>query len=141
MRKYTEKRRGFTLTELAVVLAVLAIVTTMIVSFNALVSNRRAVSQARLDALNDIKVAEAVIENYIEKNGTSADISFADHVLTVGTRTVTLERVTNITFDTQGEADTIYFCTLEYTIPGQAAPESYTFCVYPYVGEAIGGAG
>ena len=46
-------RRGFTLTELVIVLAVLAIVSTMVISFTAMVTNSRQLSSARLDALGD----------------------------------------------------------------------------------------
>jgi len=147
MRKRMKNRRGFTITELAVVLAVLAIISTMVITFNSLVSNRRAASQARLDALNDIKIAEAVIEDHIEKNGITFDdngnpndISYADHILKVGERTVSLERVTEVNISSRGgDADKIYYCTLRYTIPGQDALQIYTFCVYPYVGKAVGG--
>lgn len=61
-------RRGFTLTELVIVLAVLAIVSTMVISFTAMVTNSRQLSSARLDALGDVRVAEAVIESFIEEN-------------------------------------------------------------------------
>ena len=146
MRKRMKNRRGFTITELAVVLAVLAIISTMVITFNSLVSNRRAASQARLDALNDIKIAETVIEDHIEKNGITFDdngnpddISYADHILKVGERTVSLERVTEVNVSSGGDADKIYYCTLEYTIPGQDATQTYTFCVYPYTGKTVGG--
>ena len=61
-------RRGFTLTELTVVLAVLTIVLTMVVSFTAMINNSRQISSARLEALQDIQVAETVIERFIEGN-------------------------------------------------------------------------
>ena len=59
-------RRGATLTELMVVIAVIAIVAVMVVSFSAMVSGGREMAQAKLDALQDIRLAESVIENFIE---------------------------------------------------------------------------
>ena len=136
-RKNRDARRGFTLAELAVVLAVLAIVTTMVVSFDALMHHRREVSQAKLDAMNDIKLAEVLIENYIEKNEVTIDngrisgITYENNELKAGTSKVTLEKVTDITFvfKTENTNGKIYFCTIDYTVPGKDAAESYTFCV------------
>ena len=61
-------RRGFTLAELSIVLAVLAIVSTMVVSFTIMANKNTQVSTARLEALQDIRVAEAIIEDFIEEN-------------------------------------------------------------------------
>ena len=61
-------RRAFTLTELTIVMAVLAIVLVLVTSFTAMVSNSRELSAARLEALQDIRVAETIIENFIEGN-------------------------------------------------------------------------
>ena len=155
MKRITNRRKGFTLAELAVVLAVLAIVITMVASFDALMHQRRKVSQAKLDAMNDIKLAEALIENWFETNEiqtinlTTAtntnekELSFSDHILRAGDAKVTLEKVTNITFKFKFESDgdKIYFCTIEYTLPGKDAPETYTFCVDPSIGETNGGSG
>ena len=62
-------RRGFTLAELTIVLAVLVIVSAMVVSFTAMVSNSRQLSTARLEALGDVRVAETLIENFINEVG------------------------------------------------------------------------
>ena len=157
-------RRGFTLTELSVVLAVLAIVSTMVVSFTVMVSNSRALSSARLDALGDVRVAEANIEHFIEENDSvtvTADkkslsangktLSFTlENGKTVGgtleikpigenttaDTSLTLERVKSITFEYYGgDTDEIYYCTIHYEIGGK--DYTYIFCVNPYVGESI----
>lgn len=157
-------RRGFTLTELSVVLAVLAIVSTMVVSFTVMVSNSRALSSARLDALGDVRVAETNIEHFIEENSGNIEVSEAKTELTVkvvegeeqvtktlsfkktegeqgGTlttpdSTLTLERVKSITFEYYGgDTDEIYYCTIHYEIGGK--DYTYIFCVNPYVGESI----
>ena len=158
-------RRGFTLTELVIVLAVLAIVSTMVISFTAMVTNSRQLSSARLDALGDVRVAETVIESFIEKNAGAAvsddklsitanekSISFikgeeelgGNLVINSATEgedpetSVALERVTNITFDEYGDnTDKIYYCTIKYKVGNHVF--DYTFCVNPYVGESVGG--
>lgn len=61
-------RRAFTLAELTVVMALLAIVLVMVTSFTAMVTGSRNLSAARLEALQDIRVAETIIENFIEEN-------------------------------------------------------------------------
>ena len=68
MKKNTN-RRGFTLTELAVVLAVLGIVSAMVVSFTVSVNGSRQLSSARLDAMSDVGVAESFVNDFIERNG------------------------------------------------------------------------
>ena len=161
MRHLNQKKRGFTLSELAIVLAVLAIVTTMVVSFNTLMHHRRAVSQAKLDVMNDIKLAEVLIENFLEENeiegrnikngdadvadtkitASEKNLEFSGHDLTVGTSKVTLEKVTDITFvfKTENTNGKIYFCTIDYTVPGKDSTDSYTFCVTSFGNETNGG--
>lgn len=79
-------RRAFTLTELTVVMAVLAIVLVLVTSFTAMVSNSRELSAARLEALQDIRVAEKIIENFIEGNN---GVSIENSTLKVVTSTLT----------------------------------------------------
>ena len=148
-------RRGYTLAELTVVLAVLVIVSAMVVSFTAMTNNSRRISEARLEALQDIRVAEAIIENFIEGNkittkfkeengkvvpventltagGNSLVFNETDKTLTVsGGTKYTLERVKSITFDYYGEnTEKIYYCTITYMVGNQEY--NYTFCVISY---------
>ena len=141
-------RRAFTLTELTVVMAVLAIVLVLVTSFTAMVTGSRELSAARLEALQDIRVAETIIENFIEGNGA---VEYSVNSLTAGENTLafnpesktlvvkdgatlTLERVESITFDTYGEdAEKIYYCTIHYTVGDH--DYDYTFCVLSYAGE------
>ena len=140
-------RRGFTLVELTLVMAVLAIVLVMVTSFTAMVTGSRELSAARLKALQDIRVAESIIENFIEGNN---GVSIENSTLKAGENTLafnpesktlvvkdgaslTLERVESITFDTYGEdAEKIYYCTIHYTVVDH--DYDYTFCVYSYAG-------
>lgn len=78
-------RRAFTLAELTVVMALLAIVLVMVTSFTAMVTGSRNLSAARLEALQDIRVAETIIENFIEGNG---DVSIKNSTLKAVTSTL-----------------------------------------------------
>lgn len=160
MKNKNNKRRGATITELLVVIAVIAIAAGMVATFSTMVSANRELSQARLDALQDIKLAETVIENFIEDNANNVDISddrtsllnssedslaFHGEVNTLyihykdttkSPLTINLETVTGITFkehSVEGNSDKIYYCTITYDIGG--TPFDYTFCVNPYAGE------
>ena len=73
MKNKNNKRRGATITELLVVIAVIAIAAGMVATFSTMVSANRELSQARLDALQDIKLAETVIENFIEDAENNKD--------------------------------------------------------------------
>ena len=137
-------RRGFTLAELTVVLAVMTIVAALAVSFSSLISERRAESQARLDAMNDISVAEKTIENWIQKNAAitvedtklsteGSSIGAQDGTLFIGENAVyTFDQVKEITFSSSRTDGgyTIYFCKVAYTLTKNDTIEYYTFCVY-----------
>ena len=151
-------RRGFTLTELTIVLAVLAIILTLVVSFTAMVSKNTQISTARLEALQDIRVAESIIENFIEgKSSITFNVNAEETTLTdnekntltfniatktlalSGGATLTLSRVESITFDYNGDntddyngdnTEGIIYCTITYNVGNQNY--DYTFCVYSY---------
>ena len=146
-------RRGFTLTELTIVLAVLAIVLTLLVSFTAMTNNSRRISEARLEALQDIRVAESIIENFIEgkssitinaekntltdnENNTLTFNTESKTLAVSGGANLTLERVKSITFDYNGGGtEGIFYCTINYNVGNH--DYYYTFCVYSYAGVTI----
>ena len=57
MKMKNKQRRGATVAELMVVIAVLAIAATMVVSFSAMTSGTTKLANAKLEALNDIRLA------------------------------------------------------------------------------------
>lgn len=65
MNKYNRGRRGATLAELAIVIAVIAIVAVMVTSFIVMIDGSRDISQMKLEAMQDIVLAESVIESFI----------------------------------------------------------------------------
>jgi len=74
MRKCTEKRKGATLSEMMVVLAVIAVISTIVVSFSLMMNLRVKVAGARLAAAQDLSVIETIteswIDSYMDENAT-----------------------------------------------------------------------
>ena len=142
-------KRGFTLAELSVVLAVIAIVSTVVISFTAMVTQRSKISRAHLSALQDIELIETFVETYIE-NTSDPNVALIEVVenengnelLIDGVKKLALETVTSVevTPYPNAEADDIlYICTTTYHIPYEKKnnTHTYTFCVNPYVGETV----
>lgn len=165
MKRIINSRRGATLTELVVVLAVIVIASAMVVSFSSLIGGKSTISKAKLEAMQDVRIAESTIEGFIEGH---TNINFETNKLSSYTNVVDgepqiedsiyfsrgklvyekaegenteieLENVNSITFDSLpgNDGDVIYFCTVTYEDPGHDDPAKYTFCVNPYAGETI----
>nr|MBE6545135.1 hypothetical protein [Oscillospiraceae bacterium] len=165
MKRIKNSRRGATLTELVVVLAVIVIASAMVVSFSSLIGGHRNISDAKLEAMQDVRIAESTIEGFIEGhnnielttnkitgtdegNQNTNSIYFKNKKLVYEKTGIVnenieigLENVNSITFDSLpgNDGDVIYFCTVTYEDPGHDEPAKYTFCVNPYAGETIGG--
>lgn len=60
-----KRRKGTTLAELCVVLAVIAIVSALVVSFSVLMGQRVALSTTRLNAMNDMESVDAFVEGWL----------------------------------------------------------------------------
>ena len=131
--KKNNMKRGFTLTELVIALAVIAVVTTMVGTYIALVRNNNKASFERLDAINEISLAESIIEGWIEDNpslNVGEDLKFENQTLKFGENSYTFELITNITFDVRESEKKLYICTLTYEVSG--SEHTYVFCVTPY---------
>lgn len=151
-------RKGFTLAELAVVLAVLAVISGMVVTFTLMAGSSSEISSARLSALQDIRVAEAIIEGFVSSN----DVTVSDDKTTLGKKiddvdnflffnsdekkltikdkddniksSLELQKVTSIEFEVVEQGtDKIYYCFITYHVAGK--DYNYNFCVNPIVGE------
>ena len=59
--------KGATLIELVVVFAVLAIISTVVISFVMMSNENVKASRDKVDALNDISVVESIVESWVEK--------------------------------------------------------------------------
>ena len=156
------KRRGITLSEICIVLAVVSIVSLAVVSFAAMATGRGATGTDKLKVMQDIELLEAMVDNWfntVYNSGESAVIDtgetsvnnralyFENGNLYINTdgkyQSYRFETVTKLEFEIMKNAennDEIFFCTVTYAYRrGQNTPvdETYTFCINPRVGESI----
>lgn len=162
-----KSRKGMTLAEIMVSLALVAIIITMTASFVALITERTRVNRENETLREDRALIQSGVESWItsmlsggysimtsEKspnlfasNDETKDPSYAlsfDNNRLMGTRpdsesiVLSTEKVTGISFSITSKTENeitkkIYFCTVK-----SANEVSYTFCVYPRIGEAVG---
>ena len=156
------KRKGITLSEVCIVLAVVSIVSLAVVSFAAMATGRGATGTDKLKVMQDIELLEAMVDNWfntVYNSGESAVIDtgetsvnnralyFENGNLYINTdgkyQSYRFETVTKLEFEIMKNAennDEIFFCTVTYAYRrGQNTPveETYTFCINPRVGESI----
>ena len=63
----SKHRKGFTLSELCIVLALVAMVSTIVISFCLIMNKRSVISRARLDIVNEVNAVETFIEQWADK--------------------------------------------------------------------------
>jgi Tfp pilus assembly protein FimT len=160
------EKKGATLAELCVVLAVIGIISAMVVSFSIMVSARVTVNRSKLKAEQDLVQVEAITEAWITRQtdnyatitvsegyltatqGETADtLSFQENKLSGtlpdgGEIRCNTETIRSVSFQIQEKADgsdSLYFCTITYEI-AQTGRTSQTlthvFCVNPRVGDS-----
>ena len=136
--------KGATMVELTVVLAVIAIVMTMIVSFTVLVKRHQTknsdeylfletYSSLKQDFLEWMTYVDATNTTYYVQNGellanndgNVSKLSYADGILTVGDNVTTLSRVDSIVFVAR---ENIIKCTLYATVNGKVKQTSFALC-------------
>ena len=78
MNKRNNSRKGATLAELIIVLAVLVIAATMVVSFSSMMHGAQGISNERFEAMQDVTAAESIIEGFIESNASMAAYASID---------------------------------------------------------------
>ena len=142
-----KSRRGVTLAELTISMAVVSIVAIMVVSFATLVGDSSKDAQSKLDTMTDIALIESIVEGWIDGatdtiviNGSEMyygpqddikKVSFQRGTLTINRQRISVgENINSVTFKEQGS---IYYCTIEYTVRGVNDHETYTFCVNPRI--------
>ena len=159
MRTNVRNTRGFTLAELTVVLAVVTIVSTMVVSFVTILTQRNRAAKEMLNTMQDIEVIETMTEAWIEKQiadgytidptleeGTLCAVKFEesprklfwrDHIFenTDGLKYSTSSTIIGVSFDDDGNTNDFYYVTVTYKLTDKSEEQTYTFCVNPYVGE------
>lgn len=155
--------KGMSIAEICIVLAVISIAALMVTSFTVMVGTRSNVGAARLEVMEDLEVAEALLEGWVD-NMTGQGATFAtedgqlkavkdtvDYAVTLQDGMLTapvpagapyriaLKTVTAITVEAKFNGpDAIFFCTLTYTDPrGGNEPQTYTFCINSRINETI----
>ena len=162
-----KQKRGFSLSELCIVLALVAVVATIVTSFCLVVHQRSAISRARLDIVNEVNAVETLIEKWVDKMSEQgavfsktedgsllATVNNADYVASFANgefktfvpdgdneMTFATTRIESMTFDlVSKDGDTMFFCTATALLPqvnGEAKEEKYTFCVNSRIGESF----
>lgn len=152
------KRKGATMAEICIIMAVISIVSMSVVSFITMTSGRSAASIGRLEAIDDLELVETVVDKWFAQQtepvgikdgmvmeGNLPAIRIENRVLyvdfqEVGMEDYPLERVKALFF-TYEESDTkddvLYFCTVTYYLKNEDEEQTYTFCINPRVGEMI----
>lgn len=148
--------KGMTLVELTVVLAVIAIVATLVISFSLIISARQSESSQRLAAITELELTVSMTVSFIDENPDcyvktgegsalctdSTRLTLSDGKLGVFGNDgsliktlATLERITKISFKTLGDTDSLYICEVYYTVGNTT--EVYSFSVDSFIGEAV----
>ena len=163
-------RKGITLAEMCIVLAVVAIVSLSVASFATMAGGRGTAAATKLDAMGDLEIVEAIVESWILEaakdpeneiiivpltedsnalqidktndkiglSGKTLQVSFPD-----GEEDIyyNLKSITGLKFDWAGDDAKIYYCTVTYQYRNGIVTkeQTYTFCVYPRVGEIVSG--
>lgn len=151
MKKFYSSKKGMTLAELAVVVAVVGIIATMVVSFTVLVSNKNTISGAKLKAMNELELVEENVEHIITESvaennrvkSLALDTEAKALIFTYNDDSeyrypAALECISAVTI-TDGDiyGEKLYICKVIYSIK-QGEELTYTFCVNPYEGESVG---
>lgn len=154
------KRKGVTLAEMSIVMAVIAIVSLSVVSFVTITSGRGTNSVAKLNAMEELELVEAVVDSWFAQTSTETTdviVVSGGQVKVNGLSPVYLERETlHVDFPGTGEVDyhfekiiglsfddlkngddVLYFCTVTYFSDSEDDTQTYTFCINPRVGETI----
>ena len=178
-------RKGITLAEMCIVLAVVAIVSLSVASFATMAGGRGTAAATKLDAMGDLEIVEAIVESWIleaanqemgigiEEYGsaiyTSVDqndkIGLSGNTLQVSfpnggeniyypLKSIVGLKFSRAYFDEKGVLVTdegtnaqageavegpLYYCTVTYQYRNGIVTkqQTYTFCVYPRVGEIV----
>ena len=161
MKKHVSFKKGITLTEICVVLAVVAIVSVMVISFSSLVAGSSGSSKQNLNITEDIILVEYLTKNWLNssttndtitktengllKEGTNYELKFENKTFTYklgeNKQCHKLDYIKNIEFSiVEKNNDALYFCKITYLAPksgNKKTEKTYTFCVNPFVGEVV----
>ena len=132
-----ERNRGMTLAEICVVLAIVAIMTSMIVSFVIIVSRETKIGTEYLDAVREIKLVENIIEQELESGDFTSkeETAISSEIFQIVKQKLSLSAITNVDVKNFDGKEAFYVCTITYTLDGE--DRVYRFCVDPIIGDII----
>ena len=159
LKEFSSKRKGVTLAELSVVLAVVAIISTMVISFIVLLSGRVDSTTQKVNLNQEITVVEKAVESWVDSlvkdgatfsqdgkavlDGNEYSFSFSDDSLTFDlpqnqTLSCPVKQIQQLFIETKTNGNkTLFICKAFFYSGNQ--PDSITFTVYPFVGTTLGG--
>ena len=163
-------RKGVTLAEMCIVLAVVAIVSLSVASFATMAGGRGTAAATKLDAMGDLEIVEAIVESWIleaakdpkneiavvnnreitvsidgakkgsiVRSGQTLHISFPGETGAIIYQLKTMKDIAFAAVQNEEKTSTIYYCTVTYQYRNGIVTkeQTYTFCVYPRVGEIV----
>lgn len=145
-------RRGMTLAELMVAMAMVAVMIVMVVSFTMLMTEHTRTNGEELAFQQDFAAVKAAVEGWMDSNagqtlicdeasvtaGESSTLKFNYGVLTAGELSLRTDSIGAVTFELFGDnGEYLLFCTVTRA---DSEDGGYTFCVNSRVGETVGGA-
>lgn len=161
-----KSRKGMTLAEIMVSLALVAIIITMTASFVALITERTRVNRENETLREDRALIQSGVESWITsmlsdgysimtseespslfvsiEEVSSYVLSFDNNELT-GTRPggekieLSTEKVTGISFSITSKTENEITKKIYFCTVNPGEETEYTFCVYPRIGEAVNG--
>lgn len=148
------KRKGVTLAEMSIVMAVIAIVSLSVVSFVMITSGRGTAGIAKLNAMEEIELVEAVVDGWFAQAAQEGEPFIPQSSIMLEGQTLRvifpkkdkptdyyLEKVKSVKFTQEPPneitGDVLYFCTVTYVQEEDAREQTYIFCINPRVGETI----
>ena len=164
--KQKQKRAGMSVAELCVVLAVLSIVGTLVVSFSAMVNARASASATKLNAAEDLKMSQTILQSWADRmtaldaqftageaglsaiaGGEIYPVTLEDDVLRAAIPEgqqlacpITTAEEFRFQQMTRADGNPLIFCTLVYSVKNPAGAPfvmEETFTILSRVGEAV----
>lgn len=142
MQKLNKKKNGkggFTVVELCITLALVALLTTMAVSFSVLMNKFTDESKSKYEFLKDSATIEREFTSWVETqeeltlvDSSLSSVSFANETLSLGDKTVkNLDTVSSVSFETNRDITLKGDITLiKCTVLDKNGRFSRTFVVY-----------
>ena len=162
----TKRRAGVSIAEMCIVLAILAIVGTLVVSFSLMVSGRASAGADKLNGADDLERSQVILEAWVDRmvglgaqftadeTGLSATVGGQTYQVALQegallaplpdgqTLSCPLSATKGLRFSqmTQAQGNPLIFCTIVCSVTSASGNENLTantFTVFSRVGETV----